>query len=157
MTFLNPLSSACKMALLSERFYLALSHVKPKMTITKRDYRERKQQPQALVSEFGTLSIWGQSPLAPSNQSSMAPPVSGELPQVKPGWSGTNQTPRHSSNTVTCHLGLVGVQLTAHRARNITLKNRMARGTKQKAKTVRENRGHIIPQFFPSASKTLCD
>lgn len=30
------------MALLSKRFYLALSHIKPKMTITKRDYRERK-------------------------------------------------------------------------------------------------------------------
>lgn len=30
------------MAFLSKRFYLALSHVKPKMTLTKRDWRERK-------------------------------------------------------------------------------------------------------------------
>lgn len=58
--------------------------------------------------------------------------VSGELPHLKLGHRRVNRTPHH-------YYSLVEMLLTTYRAQKITLKNRMVRGTKQKAKIGREN------------------
>lgn len=77
-------------------------------------------------------ALRGRSPLAPPDQSGAVLLVSWELPHVKLGHRRVNWTPHHSSS-------LVGILLTTYRAQKITLKNRMVRGTKQKAKIGREN------------------